>query len=239
MAYSVTNRGVVTVNASASATDTETCTSFTAQPGDLLAVITGGSFGSAASFTISDTFAGTGAWTQTNTTVGNVLMSIFTAIAGSSPGAGTITITRTAGVMNTYWSSTYLQISGQTTSATYLGATGSNSTVASDTSLSLTLSSTPNPNSLVIGGAICDAGTSAITQPSGWLELHDISHGVGSVQFESAYVRRISDTNLIWSTFTAGAFAKIIVAVEILTTSVYKPINRGLRPYPFSPGLAR
>lgn len=66
-----------------------------------------------ATFTISDTFTGTGAWTQLYIGAGTTAHALFYAKAGATPGSGTVTITYSSNQVRSAW--TLDQITGQDT----------------------------------------------------------------------------------------------------------------------------
>lgn len=112
-----------------SATNTVTPTSWTPQANALLVVVASGWFNDggsgATTFSIGDTFSGTGAW-STAVTAGSTMdaaatysnrQSIFVAQLGATPGNHSLTVTRTAGNINQWlWVDVY-EVTGHDTSS--------------------------------------------------------------------------------------------------------------------------
>lgn len=237
MTLAVTDRGLAQTATGVSATNTIVSSSFSPTGGAILAVVVAcvGQFTSAApTFTLSDTFTGTGTWTEQATGSLGVgggyffRLSAWTAVLGGTPGTGTVTVTRTAGNVDQWLIGDFAEITGQ--NASPIGATGSLADLTSSTTLTVTLSGAPAASSLVIGGVFDNNGAgSGITPPSSWTELQDVPKAAIGAAYETAYINGSSVTSPQWSAMIADVFGRGGVAVEIVAAgagAAYVPKSR-------------
>jgi len=198
--------------------DTEfTSNSITPTGGALLIVGVTMGVGGSVSFTasIDDTLADTGSWSQVTELIdiGSATLreSIFYAVLGSSPGSGTVTVTTTASISRV--GIHVIEITGQDASPVAQNKT--NTGTAS--TLTVTLDSTPETDSCVIGVVGAGVGTNDIGFGSGFTEIADTTIGAsGQHKIQSQYDQDNADTTCDWSnlptTYSAGCAIEISAA---------------------------
>jgi hypothetical protein len=166
---------------------------------------------------ITDNFVMGGlTWTPTSITTssGHLTAAVFTALAPSSPTAGTVTITSTQAAVGAEvrpW-----QVTGNPT--TFLGATGTASSFGTGTSVALTLSAAPASSSIVFAFAGSKGPSNlAITDPSGYPNLgQDKITGTTYTYADYSSDQGTTFTGLTWTLTNPGsATATGVIAVEI------------------------
>lgn len=229
MALAITDRGFARTTGGSSATNTVTSASFAGVAGSLIVVcaflgINDGT-GATSALSLTDTFAGTSAWTKITAasrlhTVGSGsalysnLTEMWYAVLGGTPGTGTITVTRTAGTKDQWLVADFIQVTGQDTSP--LGTTGS--TTGAATTQALTMLVTPAATSLVIAYISDDTNpnTNIAVPPTGFTELNDIdSAGWGSA-IETCYDNTSAPQTFTWTGLVANTHDAVAVEIVVL-----------------------
>lgn len=185
-------------------------------------------------FSATDTFTGTGSWTnqaeiESQADGDGSICCILTAQAGSSPGSGTVTtwwsLNNNRGVFHLF------EITGHDeTTPVVQTKTGSGTA----TTLSLTLDSTPETDSIVIG-AIAQGYSGAIDPGTDFTELvetehtstPDLSKIVGQIQYDMTP----GSTTVDWSSL--NTYNNVACAIEVAGTggAVSYPIPEALHSY--------
>lgn len=221
-----THVGVVKTTGGVSATNTVTSASFTPVARGLFIVAAyfvgndGG--GAATTFSVGDTFAGTGTWRQTTfgaTDPGSAVysdrISIFVADIGAAPGTGTITVTRTAGNIDQIFWADILWTTGTMESANVANViTGSDPIAGGAT---FTLPTAPAASSLVVGvaGFNVSSATNVVTPPSAWTEAVESFDATFAATMEVAYKNGSSVQGPAWAYTGAGGSTIYGVVIEI------------------------
>lgn len=178
--------------------------------------------GTAEGASCADTLSGTGSWTTVgpfNITSDNgryVSVTLFYAIAGSSPGSGTITITYTEGASRSV--AIFNEVTGHDPTTPVAQSAGN---TGLGTTLTVTLGGSPASDSMVFGFVADEYWPSAnITPGSGFTELSEIGSGGPSarVDGQSQYDIDSADTTCDWSTL--DDFGNAGIAVEISIAAV-------------------
>jgi hypothetical protein len=168
----------------------------------------------------SDTLTGTGTWTLEEELESHVndsmLVGIYTAQAGSSPGSGTITVTwddnSNRNIINVY------EITGFDTT-TPVEQSASNG--GTGTTLTVTLGASPDSANMVFGTVTnSEAASGSIDHGSGFTELGetDMGEGSGNIIAQQQYDYQSADTTCDWS--SVGTVETTGVAIEIVEESV-------------------
>lgn len=172
--------------------------------------------------TISDTFTGTGTWTQIVTSVAaKGVCAIFYAVAGGSPGSGTITVTDNTGTAN-HWGIIVAQVTGA--DVTNPVAQSQFAGPVTTTTLALTLGATPRASSMTIG--VLGSLTTGFTVGTNFTNLTSVT--ATSTLCEMEYDLTSATTTVDWSGL--GTSHNDGVAIEVnAEAQVFLPI--------FPPGI--
>lgn len=169
--------------------------------------------GSAMTYSIADTFAGTGTWTQSNASVDDGVRrqrtAMFYAILGATPGSGTVTVTSSHDMDNRVMH--VMEVTGFNTSIPVQQSKTGTGTSATD---SLTLDATPAATSLVIG-VIGSRDDAAVTAGAAFTELADTlaDDAANDMLQQVQYVLASATTTVDWA--DAGTTRNTMVAIEI------------------------
>jgi hypothetical protein len=218
MALSRTNRGTAQVAYATAATNTATSSSFTPAAGALMIAMLGQFTDDLTSaITASDTHAGSGSWTvvtnQVNDVSNRYQAGYAWAIAGASPGAGTVTITRTAGTTTSGLVVSFEELSGHDPT-TPIRQSITNTALSSAT-MNLTLGGAALAASYGYSMVIDDnAGTP--TTPSGFTQLDLFATANAVVPAKSVYDLASPPTTCAWAGLgtyrTAGVYFEVQAA---------------------------
>lgn len=217
----VIDRGVVGGAADNTWPNTYTTSSFSPTGGAILVVFAYAAAqhnGVFPSFSVSDTFSGTGSWTPgPSASIGhtynyNDLLEIYTAVLGSTPGSGTVSVQYTGPSTNDdSWKwMRVLEITGQHSSP--IGVNGSSTTVSSN-QVSMTLSGTPGANSVIVTAAMSwDKNSDALTEPGGYSLVGETLDTSWQIELSVAYKNRSGSSPVVWTCTQPSGSA---VALEI------------------------
>ena len=170
---------------------------------------------------ISDTLTGTGAWTQLTDTVGDSRGSLFYAVAGPSPGTGTITFTY-GGTQNRR-SFIVAEVTGQDTATPVVG---SNIVTGSGATLNISLPTSVDDGNLAYS-AIGAHDSASITPGTGETELTEVSSGGGGeMRSQSQYG---TDQTHDWSGLATSDQIAAIIEIQFGEVVVHDtdPITLG------------
>lgn len=225
-----THVGVAKTTGGVSATNTLTSASFTPTGLGMYAIAAGiiihDGGGAPTVFSVTgDTHAGTGSWNQTSigvTSAGDasysLRLSLLLADVGATPGAGTITVTRTAGSLDQIFWADFLWLTGAGTVADVIAL---NNKVASRTAGASagarTLPVAPAATSLVLGTVMPDvaSATNTITPPAGWTEAVESFDASFLGALEVAWKNLSAVQGPSWGYTGSGASEWLGAAVEI------------------------
>lgn len=178
----------------------------------------GGSSAGDFTFTgISDTFTGTGTWTQytisaSDATVGRYYRtSIFVAKAGATPGTGTVTVTASANQARKSLSVYEVTTGYNTTTPVKQSKTAENET----TPLTITLDATPDADSMVFGAIGTVAETGGVTPGTNFTELDEVdSTGSNNVVLQTQYDVTSATTTCDWSDLVARQHTGVAIEID-------------------------
>lgn len=183
----------------------------------LVSVGAGGSSADDFTFSIADTLAGTGSWTQvsliaTAATGRTYRLAVFYARAGSTPGSGTVTVTASSAQLR--WAMRTAEVTGQAETPGAQSKTGS----GTDTSLSLTLDATPAADAMVFGAVVSVADSDGITPGTNYTELGETDSGSSNnARLQTQYDLDDATTTCDWSGLNTSV--NLGVAIEIVPAS--------------------
>lgn len=220
-----TNRGTKNQTYASTSANTLVSNSFTPAAGALLVVMFAEITDDAShSLTVTSSHSGTGSWTTYTAVIDDgfgsyAITRIAWAVCGASPGAGTVTCTRNAGLKNMGMGCEFVEVSGQ--DSTPVPQNKTNTVSATDT-LALNFTSAPASTSYLFF-ACHDGNSVAPTAPSGTTALGSYQTSTGGFYGRNAEKLGSGSQN---NSFTGlGYFISSGVAIEVAEQSGY-PITK-------------